>query len=130
MSYQGKKVVGVWMDTRHAFIIGSSDRMTGGDYGVIKKIEREGHEEDNYKNERFELSKEKLELKKYFKALSDEIDEDDAVFIFGPGKAQEEFKNVLKENLKFKTKEIELGTSDKITTNQMLAKVKEHFEEN
>ena len=127
MSYQGKKIAGVWMDKKHAFIIGTADRNAEGDYAILKKIERELHDDEKYKNERFELAKEKLELKKYFKAISDEIEQDDVIFIFGPGKAQEELKNVLKDILKFKSKVIEIGTSDKISTNQMIARVKEYF---
>jgi stalled ribosome rescue protein Dom34 len=129
MSYQGKKVVGVWMDNKHAFIISSADRKIGGDFDMIKKIERHEHNDDYYKNERVELAKDTQEIKKYFKAIADEIDQDQAIYIFGPGKAQEEFKNVLKENHHFDSKIIELGTSDKLSTNQMIAKVKAHFEE-
>jgi hypothetical protein len=128
MSYQGKKIAGVWMDNKHAFIISTSNRKIDGDYIIVKKIEREGHEDEKYKNERFELSKDKMELKKYFKALSLEIEQDDAIYIFGPGKAQEAFKNVLKDILKFKTKELETGSSAQISTSQMIARVKEHFE--
>ena len=130
MKYQGKKVVGVWMDFQHAFIISTDNRTTGADYAMLKKIERDGHEDDNYKNERVELSKDKSELKKYFKAIADEIDQDHSIFIFGPGKAQEEFKNALEDNQHFASKDIVLGTSDKISVNQMVAKVKDHFEGN
>ena len=129
MSNQGKNVVGVWMDSKHAFIISTPDRKTGGKYEMLKKIEREEHSDENYKNERFELGKNTQELKKYFKAIIDEIDQDHAIFIFGPGKAQEELKNVLKDNNQFKSKEIVLGTSDKISINQMIAKVSQHFED-
>jgi stalled ribosome rescue protein Dom34 len=128
MSYQGKKVVGVWMDNKHAFIIRTPDRKTGGIYEMVKKVERQEHSDENYKNERFELAKDKMELKKYFKTLMDDIAQDDAIFIFGPGKAQEEFKNVLKDNNSFKSKEIKVGSSDKISISVMLARVKEHFE--
>lgn len=128
MSNHEKKVVGVWMDHQHAFVISTSNRSKGGEYDVIHKINRSGHEEDNFKNERVELSKETLELKKYFKAIAAEIIHDDAIFIFGPGKAQEEFKNMLKDDHHFDSKDIKLGTSDKITNNQMIAKVKDHFD--
>lgn len=124
MKYQGKKVLGVWMDFQHAYVIGTD----GADYATLKTIKREGHEEDDYKNERVELSKEKLELKKYFKAIADEIDQAHVLFIFGPGKAQEEFKNALQDVHQFNGKDIVLGTSDKISAKQMVARVKEHFD--
>jgi hypothetical protein len=125
---QGKKVVGVWMDHQHAFIIGTDDRTRGGEYAIIKKINRDGHEGDVYKNEHVELVKEKHEVKKYFKALVAEINNDHEIYIFGPGKAQEEFKNTLEDINSFDSKEIVLGSSDKISTAQMVARVKEHFE--
>jgi hypothetical protein len=128
MSYQGKKVVGVWMDYQHAFIISTDSRKMGADFEMQKKIEREGHEDEVYKNERFELSKDKTELKKYYKIITDEIDQDDAIFIFGPGKSQEELKNILNENHLFKSKEIKLGSSDKISIKVMIERVAAHFE--
>jgi hypothetical protein len=128
MSYQNKKLIGVWLTHKNAFIIGTTDRKIGGDYALIKKIDREVRDDENYKNERFELAKDKRELKIFFKAISDEIETVEVIFILGPGKAQEELKNVLKEMPKFKSKIIEMGTSDKISTHQMMTRVKEHFE--
>jgi hypothetical protein len=128
MSYQNKKIVGIWMDNKQAFIISTADRKTGGDYQMLKKIERKSHTDENYKNERFELAKDTQELKHYYKALTAEIDHDDAIYIFGPGKSQEEFKNILKDIHLFKSKEIVLGSFDKMSTKQMAARVKEHFE--
>jgi NhaP-type Na+/H+ and K+/H+ antiporter len=128
MSYQGKKIIGVWLNNKNAFIISTADRKIGSEYSLLKKIDRENHDDEHYKNERFELAKEKQELKVFYKSISEEINSVDVIFIFGPGKAQEELKNVLKDIIKFKTKKIEMGTSDKISINQMITKVKEHFE--
>lgn len=128
MNYQGKKVVGVCMDYQHAVVISTDSRKIGADFEKQKEIGRDGHEEEQYKNDRVELSKDKLELKRYFKAIADEIDQDDAIFIFGSGKAQEEFKNFLDDMHPFSSKEITLGTSDKINVKQMIAKTKDHFE--
>ena len=124
MNNQEKNNVGIWMDNHHAFIISSE----GGSYVIQKKIDRELHADESYKNEHFELSKDTAELKKYFKAISDEIIHDHGIFIFGPGKVQEEFKNVLKELAQFKTKEIVLGAASKMSDKQMVAKVIAHFD--
>ena len=96
---------------------------------MVKKIDRQEHTDKNYKNERFELAKNTLEIKKYFKAITDEFTHDNAIFIFGQGKAQEELKNALKQIHILKTKTIELGTSAKISINQIIARVAEYFEE-
>lgn len=116
------------MDNKVAFIISTPDRKTGGEYAPISKIERENHDNDVYKNERFELAKNNAELKRFYKAISIEIERDDAIYIFGPGKSQEELKNVLKENRLFKDKKIMLGTSPKLSIPQMVARVRAHFE--
>ena len=127
MRHQEKNVVGLWLDHKHAFIIRTADRKIGGTYEMVKKIDREVHTDENYKNEQFELAKNNAEIKKYFKAITDEIVQDHVIFIFGPGKAQEEFKNVLKDILTFKNKEIAVGKSDKLSINQMIARVVAHF---
>ena len=116
------------MDYNNAYIISTEDRKAIGLYFIQKQIDREVHTDENYKNERFELAKNNAEIKKYFKAITDEIVNDHAIYIFGPGKAQEAFKNVLKEIHQFKSKEIELGTSAKISMNQMVSRVQKHFD--
>ena len=115
------------MDSRHAFVIANEGFSADGEYDVVSKVKCDGHEDDNHKNDRVEQSKESAELKKYFKELANHIDEVNEIYIFGPGKSQEQFKNFLKDNQNFDQKHIELGTSDKITENQMIAQVRNHF---
>ena len=122
-----KKVAGVWMDSKHAFVIANEGFSADGEYDVVSKVNCDGHDDDNYKNDRVEQSKETAELKKYFKEIANHIDEVNEIYIFGPGKSQEQFKNFLKDNQNFDQKHIELGTSDKITENQMIAQVRNHF---
>jgi hypothetical protein len=129
MSYQGKKVVGIWMDQTHAFIISTSDRTPeAADFAMLKRIDRDDHSNDVYKNESAELKKNTAEIKKYHKAITDEIINDEAIYIFGPGKAQEGLKNVLKDNHQFRSKEITLGTTSKMSINQMIERVRSVFE--
>jgi stalled ribosome rescue protein Dom34 len=74
------------------------------------------------------MARENEDLKKYFKAIASHIYEDDTIFVFGPGKAQEQFKNFLEDYQNFKSKTIEFGTTEKMTENEMIAKVRIHFE--
>jgi hypothetical protein len=128
MAYQGKKVVGVWMDYQRAVIISTASRKATGDYGVMKEIGRGDHDGEEFKNESQDLKKDTAELKKYYKAIADEIDQDDCIYIFGPGKSQEELKNILEDHHAFRGKEIKLGTSDKMSEKQMVARVESYFE--
>lgn len=122
------KVVGVWMDNKHALVVGTENRSKTGDFELIKKIECDDHEGENYKNEKVSLSREALENKKYYKEIAQEIDDCHSIYIFGPGKAQEQFKNVLEDMGQFKGKNIELGSSDKLSLNQIIDRVKAHFD--
>ncbi|MEP7323048.1 MAG: hypothetical protein ABI761_14080 [Saprospiraceae bacterium] len=123
-----KKVVGIWMDHGHAYVVATQDGSATGDFSLIKKIESEHHRSENYKNEKVELSKSKLELKKFFKEIANEISDETDIFIFGPGTAQEELRNFLNDAHSLNPKKIELATADHITINQIIAKVKLHFE--
>ena len=51
----------------------------------------------------------------------------DAIFIIGPGTAQEELRNFLNKDQHFTKKEIEIGSADSLTMNEMIAKVRSHF---
>jgi stalled ribosome rescue protein Dom34 len=124
-----KKVVGVWMDYKHAVIIAAENYASTGDFYVVEKVTCDNHDDDVFKNEKVNQSKETQELKKYFKEIATHIDDVSSIFIFGPGKSQEQFKNFLEDYQNFKHKDLELGTSDKINENQMIAKVKQHFED-
>jgi stalled ribosome rescue protein Dom34 len=123
-----KKVVGIWMDHSTAYVVATPDGSPTGDFSLIKKIDADHHKSDNYKNERVELSKEKLELKKFFKELANEINDESDIFIFGPGTAQEELRNYLHDVHSLNPKNIELASADHLSVNQIVAKVKSHFE--
>jgi stalled ribosome rescue protein Dom34 len=117
------KSIAVWMDYQQACILSSN----GDEFEVNKTIDRDGHKDADYKNEHVEQSKETQELKKFFAAITSEIEDANEIFIFGPGKAQEQFKNVLKENHQFDDKKIELGSSDNINEHEMKKMAKAHF---
>ena len=126
MSYSDKKVIGVWIDHLHAYIIGTPDLKNEGEYDVLKKIESHFNPSKG-KSEGVMNHKHSNELKKLYKEVGEQVSQADAVFIIGPGKAQEELKNFLQEDRHFQAKEIELGTADHLSMNQMVAKIRTHF---
>jgi stalled ribosome rescue protein Dom34 len=126
MKYQGKKVVGVWIDHKIAHIIATPDRQYDGEYDVRNKVQV--HEHPNHtNNENVNNNKANNELNKMYDEVSKHIAEDDVIYLIGPGTAQEEFKNYLGQNSHFRTKEIEIGTADHPTKNQMVAEIRTHF---
>jgi stalled ribosome rescue protein Dom34 len=118
-----KNQSGVWMDNNHAFIISQNE----GSFEVTASIQCDDHEGATYKNDRVEQSKDNQETKKYFKEIAGHISDAHSIFIVGPGKAQEQFKNFLEDYQNFNTKELALGSSDKISQAEMIELVKNHF---
>ena len=124
-----KKVSGVWMDSQKAYVISTANETVVGNFEIISEIESDSHEDSDYKNDRAEQSRDNHDQKKYFKAIAAALNNDQEIFVFGPGKAQEQFKNFLEDYQNFNTKNITLGTSDKLSKNEMIAKVAAHFQD-
>jgi stalled ribosome rescue protein Dom34 len=127
MSYQGKKIAGVWIDHRHAYVISTPDRAHTGEYSIIKKMEAQ-HHSDHSSSENAHNHKLATETHKLYESVSSVIQDVDSIFLTGPGTAQEEFQNYLKKEHAFGGKEISIGTSDHPTDNQKIAEIRKHFE--
>lgn len=126
MKYVNKKVAGVWLDKDHAYIIRTADYSADGQFEVHEKIKPIHHGERSG-SEHTHHQKEAQALKKLFEEIEKPIAMADAIYIFGPGKAQEQLKNYLSEKKPFQSKEIVLGTAQHQTHNQLIAQVRDHF---
>lgn len=51
----------------------------------------------------------------------------DEVYIFGPGNTQEQFQNHLKEDAQFNSKKVTIDSSEQLSENKMILKVKEFY---
>jgi len=120
---QPKQNIGVWMDHRHAIFITSAN----GDFAIHNKITADEYHGD--KGEHAAMNAEKADSRKYHKNIAQQLMNYDDIFIFGPGKSQEELRNFLHEDQHFKNKRIALDSSEHITDHQMVAKVRDHFKE-
>jgi stalled ribosome rescue protein Dom34 len=127
MSEKTKKVVGIWIDKSHAYVFAAPDRSAKGDFALVSKLDIDDHKDDVHKNERTDLSKEKQELRKTYKEIEKLINNDDVIYIFGPGQAQEQLRNHLEDEHHYKQKEIVLGTSGQLTQSQMIDHLEKHF---
>lgn len=126
MKYQNKKVVGVWMDKDHANIFRTPDYSNDGDYTIHEKvaISHHGH---HGRSEHTGHQKKIQETTKYFRELAVHLNKAEAIYLIGPGQSQEQFKNFLMEEKAFSGVEIELGTADHLSPNQVIAKIRDHF---
>jgi len=63
----------------------------------------------------------------YYNALLKRLAEYDEIFIFGASTAKDELYNLLRTNKHFDGKLIQIESSDQITKNQMIARVRSFF---
>jgi len=134
------KKIGVWLDKEKAHIIcvdaekstmktiqsnvenfnihgGSGTRFKGGPQDVVQ--------DSRY------LEREKNQLKLYFKNVTLELKEAQAIVIFGPSKIKERFRKELQGKYKAVSAKIEaVKTADSMTNNQMKALVRDYFKLN
>jgi stalled ribosome rescue protein Dom34 len=134
------KNIGIWLDKEKALIItienekerietipsevesfrihgGSGTRLKGGPQDVVQ--------DSKY------LEREKHQLKAYFKKITNEIKDADALVIFGPAEACKKFHKELLENYHNLSEKIkEVKKADSMTTNQTIALVRDFFKSN
>lgn len=120
------KNTGIWMDHSIAYIIEVKENAI-----VSNTIESESHigKKQNYgKDESLKHNKEQNHLSDYFSKLGNHIKNYENVLLFGPTNAKNELYNLLKEDQQFDKIKFKVESADKLTENQMLAFVKEHFD--
>ena len=129
------KNVGVWLDKEKAYVIS----MNGGNH-QIEKVESNVETRVRYEGEtksysgrggaffnpsKKRMKREKHQLNHYLDDLCCKLSDAGSVLIFGPADAKKELKKVL---IKRKDKPaISLESAEKMTENQMVARVREYF---
>ncbi|MBI9041705.1 hypothetical protein [Lutibacter sp.] len=132
-----KKNIGIWIDSKQAFIIKLSN-----DKHTIKTIEsniefRERVEGESKKFGRFggqyityeknKENKQLLQTNEYIKKLLKEISNCDSFVIFGPSKMKKILKKEIKNNMLLAPKLLGVFKSEQLTENQMIAWVKDYY---
>ena len=115
------QLAGVWMDHHQAqFIV-----PVNGEFSFGTKVHSGEYHGD--KGEHAAMNAEKADARKYYKTIAHHLMEYDEIYLFGPGKSQEELRNFLHEDSHFKNKRIAVGASSHMTDHQMVAKVRDFF---
>jgi stalled ribosome rescue protein Dom34 len=122
MSQDQKEYAGIWMDHHNAIFITQEN----GEFAIQEEkiVAGEYHGD---KGEHAAMNAEKTDNRKYFKTIASQLLKYDEIYIFGPGKSQEQFLNFLHDDQHFKNKKITLGSAEKMTNPQTVAKVREFF---
>lgn len=118
-----KQEAGVWMDNNKASVITRDS--AANDFAILQTIKsddnRGGGSEHSMNNAK------QGNNTKFFKSISALLHEYDNLLIFGPGKAQEQFKNHLETDAQFSKKKISIDSADQLTEPQMVAQVRNFF---
>jgi hypothetical protein len=126
-----KKQAGLWIDHREAVIVVLTDKdekITHIKSDAEKQIRFPGgsRKDGLQKTEAVRGNKLEQDLGKYFDEVIANIREAELIQIFGPGEAKGELVKRL-EAAGLKERIVEVETTDKMTDNQITAKVREYF---
>lgn len=120
------KYLGIWMDNSTAHIIEFGQETA--EINIIhSKFTHEEREQSLSKGENRMHNKEQQFQAEYYKELGETIKNYEEVMLFGPTNAKVELMNILKEDHHFDNIKIEVKSADKMTDNQQIAFVKDHF---
>ncbi|WP_294291337.1 hypothetical protein [uncultured Chryseobacterium sp.] len=120
-----KKLAGIWMDKEKAIVVKNHDAQNAFKFFLCSPVKAEiqhGNSSENAGN-----NAEQTNRIKYFKEIEHLLINSQEVCIMGPGTVQEEFKHYLQETPQFKNLNIHLDTAQQMSDEQVLEKVKEHF---
>jgi stalled ribosome rescue protein Dom34 len=123
-----KRKVGLWIDHKKVVIFSMSD-----EGAEIKRISSEMEKHIRFSGGAQEVSEEDNRdkrftghLNNYYDKVISYIRSAESILIFGPGEAKSELKKRL-ENEKLHGNIVGMETTDKMTDNQIVAKVRQRF---
>lgn len=133
-----KKQTGIWIDSTKALII----KISGGKENIIEiKSDIENriyHEKEGNKgsfmgsrhvnNEKKFEERKKHQVDSFLKNVVEQIKQDDELYVFGPAEIKLKLKTVLENNNQLLPKLKSIETSDSMTLNQVVAKVKNFYD--
>ena len=126
--------IGLWIDHKHAYIISHEEasvemiqshieppaHFSGGTQLGGKHNQKTDTELRH--NDRF-----KLQLGKYYQQVITALRDADLIFVMGPGEAKIEFEKALKKHKDLSRRLLKIETTDKMTKNQMIARVRKFY---
>jgi stalled ribosome rescue protein Dom34 len=107
------KKFGVWMDTRHAVIVGGDENLS-----VIAHVSND--EGSPNSSEKASHNQEQMLQAKFFKEITTHMQNATHVHLTGTGKAQEQFMHYLEETPQFKNTKATECTSNKMSDERLV----------
>jgi stalled ribosome rescue protein Dom34 len=133
-----KKNVGIWIDTKQAFIIKLSDnnehsiKKIGSNIETRERDEGESSKYGRFGNQYLTFEKNRMNRKneqtnQYMKSLIKEVHNCDKIVVFGPSNMKKIFEKEVKKNMQMAEKLVGVSNAELLTDNQMVAWVKDYF---
>ncbi len=132
-----EKNVGIWLDNEKAYIItliDGSEKVEKIESNVETRVRIEG-ETKSYSRlggmlinpQKKKTKRKNHQLKDYFKSIIRKTRDAHGIYIFGPADAKTNLKKIVEQEKNLNKKLKRVDSSDRLTENQMIAKVKEIF---
>jgi len=122
-----QKNLGIWMDHSTANLIDLDSKKKS--ESIASNFTTNTKEDALNKSERLMHNKRQQMHEAYYREIADKILKYNSVLLFGPTNANIELHNYLSKDLHFKNIKIEVVSADKMTDNQQVAFVKNHFKQ-
>jgi len=124
MSTKAKRQFGVWMDNRHATVVGhESPDATG--FSILGHVKNPGPEKNS--NENAANHREQALVQKYFKEIGHLMVNAEEVHLTGTGTIQEQFTHYLADTPQFKNVVTTDSTSNSMSDEALVALVTAKF---
>ena len=119
------KQFGIWMDNRHATIVGVSQSNEADGFKVLANVKEEktmGNSEEHTLN-----NDKQRHLRMFFKDVSHQMQNAEEIYVTGISTVQEEFKSFLSDTPQFKNVKVHLDTDAALSDDALVEKVKKVF---
>ena len=113
------------MDSQNAMLISKTADPDSKEFSIQSKVKSK--EYHGGKGEHGSNNADQANSQHFYKDVAHMLLPFDEIFIFGPGQAQEEFHNFLKQDAHFNNKKIIIDTAERLSDAQMIAKVRAYF---
>lgn len=119
-----KKQFGVWMDSRHATVVGRKD-IDEGDFVILDHVKHEGVDSNSSENA---ANNQEITLDhKFFKEILANVPNMDEVHVTGTGTSQEQFIHFMADTAQYKNIKATESTSNKMSDEAFVDYISEHF---
>lgn len=132
-----KQKIGIWIDTKQAFIVkllneNHSMKIIESNIDTRERVEGESKKYGRFGNQYLTYEKHRSNRKNeqtniYFKNLLKEIHNCEALVLFGPSTMKNLFEKELKKNRQLANKLVAVSNSEFLTENQVVAWVKDFY---